>query len=58
MCLADFASSYVSKKVDDLPIALTEIRSYTISVSNITDVKLYPSIIVLKNGLGEMQECR
>ena len=58
MCLADFASSYVSKKVDDLPIALNEIRSYTISVSNITDVKLYPSIIVLKNGLGEMQECR
>ena len=58
VCLADFASSYVSKKVDDLPVAHDEIRSYTISVSNITDVKLYPNIIVLKNELGEMQECR
>ena len=58
MCLADFASSYVSKKVDDLPVAHDEIRSYSISVSNITDVKLYPNIIVLKNELGEMQECR
>ena len=57
MCLADFASSYVSKKVDDLPIALDEIKSYTVPVSNINDVKLNPNIIVSKNELGEMQKC-
>ena len=54
MCLADFASSYVSKKVDDLTIALDEIKSYTVPVSNINDVKLNPNIIVLKNEFGEM----
>ena len=54
MCLADFASSYVSKKVDDLSIAVDEIKSYTVPVSNINDVKLNPNIIVLKNELGEM----
>ena len=57
MCLADFASSYVSKKVDDLSIALDEIKSYTVPVSNINDVKLNPNIIVLKNELGEMRKC-
>ena len=56
MCLADFASSYVSKKVGDLPIELAEIKSYTVPVSNINDVKLSPNIIVLKNELGEMQK--
>ena len=40
MCLADFASSYVSKKVDDLSIALDEIKSYTVPVSNVNDVSL------------------
>ena len=39
MCLADFASSYVSKKVDDLSIEPDEIKSYTVPVSNINDVK-------------------
>ena len=56
MCLADFASNYVSKKVDDLPIALDEIKSYTVPVSNINDVKLNPNIVVLKKELGEMQK--
>ena len=55
MCLTDFASSYVSKKVDDLPIEHDEIRRYTVPVSNINDVKLNPNIIVVKNGLGEMR---
>ena len=54
VCLADFAASYVSKKVDDLPVALDGIKSYTVPVSNINDVKLNPNIIVLKNELGEM----
>ena len=54
MCLADFASSYVSKKADDLPIEPDEIKSYIVPVSNINDVKINPNIIVLKNELGEM----
>ena len=56
MCLADFASSYLSKKVDDLPIELDEIKRYIILVSNINDVKLNPSITVLKNEPGEMRK--
>ena len=56
MCLADFASSYISKKADDLPIEPDEIRSYTVPVSNINDVKINPNITVLKNELGEMQK--
>ena len=38
MCLADFISSYVSKKADDLPIEPDEIKSYINPVSNINDV--------------------
>ena len=58
MCLADFASSYISKKADDFPIEPDEIKSYTVSVSNINDVKLNPNIILLKNELGEIQKRR
>ena len=57
MCLADFASHYVSKKTADLPIEPDEIKSYTVPVPNIDDVKLNPNRIVLKNDLGEMQKC-
>ena len=56
ICFADFGSSYVSKKVDDLPIEPDEIKSCTIPVSNINDVKLNPHMIVLKNELGEMRK--
>ena len=56
MCLADFASSYVSKKAEDLPIEPDEIKSYNVPVSSIDDVKLNPDIIVLKNELGEMRK--
>ena len=57
MCLADFASSYVSKKVDYLPIEPDEIKSYTVAVFKINDVKLHRKINILKNELGEMQKC-
>ena len=40
MCLADFASSYVSKKTDGLPIGSDEIKSYTVLVSNIEILSL------------------
>ena len=55
MCLADFASSYVTKKTDDLPIESDEIKSYLVSVMD--DVKLNPNVIVLKNDHGEMRNC-
>ena len=54
MCLADFAPGYVRKKTGDVPIEPDEIKSYTVSVSNIDAVKLNPNIIVLKNKVGEM----
>ena len=56
MCLAYFASSYVNKKVDDLPIEPDEIKSYTVPVSNINNVKLNSNIIVLNNELGGMRK--
>ena len=56
VCLADFASSYVTKKVDDLPVERDEINSCTVPVSNINDVQLNLNIIVLKSELGEMQK--
>ena len=55
ICLADLTPSYVSKKVDNLPIEPDEIKSYTVPVSNINNVKLNPDIIILKNELGEMR---
>ena len=54
MCLADFTSSYICKKADDLPIEPDKIKCCTVPVSNIHDVKLNPNIIALKNELGEM----
>ena len=56
MCLADFASSYVSKKAEDLSIEPDEVKSYTVPLSSIDGVKLNPNIIVLKNELGEMRK--
>ena len=47
MCLADFASSYVTKMADNLPIEPDQIKSYIVLVSNIDNVKLNPNIIVL-----------
>ena len=54
MCLGDIGSSYVTKKADDLPIEPVEIKSYTVSLSNIDDVKLNSNMIVLKNEIGEV----
>ena len=39
-----------------MPIEPDGIKSYTVPLSNISDVKLNPNIIVLKNELGEMQK--
>ena len=49
-------SAKLNQKVDDLPIALDDIKNYTVPVSNVNDVKLNPNIIVLKNELGEMRK--
>ena len=56
MCLADFASSYVTKKFD-LPTEPDEIKSYTVPVSNSDDVKMNLNIIVLRNELGKIWKC-
>ena len=39
-----------------MPTEHDEIKSYTVPVSNINDVKLNPNINVLKYELGEMQK--
>ena len=55
MCLADFTFSYVSRKADDVPIGPDEIKSYTVTVSNIDGSKLNPKLIVLKM---DFMKCR
>lgn len=55
MCLADFTFSYVSRKADDVPIGPNEIKSYTVTVSNIDGSKLNPKVIVLKM---DFMKCR
>ena len=55
MCLADFATNYVSKKAD-LQVEPEDIKSYTVPVSGINDSQPSPNIIVLKNELGEMRK--
>ena len=42
--------------VDDLSIEPDEIKSYTVSISNINDMKLNQNIIILKRELGEIQK--
>ena len=54
MCLADFPSSYVSKKADVL-VEPDEVKSCIVLVFNI-DIKLNLSVIVLNNELGEVQK--
>ena len=56
MCLAGFTSSYVSKKINDLPAESDEIKSYTVPVSNIDHVKLNTNKIALKNVLGKVRK--
>lgn len=56
LCLADFTSSCVGKKASDVSIELHDIRSYTVSVSNIDNVEPNRNVIVSKNELGEMQK--
>ena len=43
-----------SKGASNLSIEPDEMKSYTVPVSSIDDVKLNPNIIVLKNELDEM----
>ena len=40
-----------------MPLEPDEIKSYTVPVFNIDDVKLNPNIIVLKNELGKIRKC-
>ena len=57
MCLADFASSCVSKKARDVEIEPHNIINFTLLVSNIDNVEPNLRITVVKNELGEMRKC-
>ena len=56
LCLADFASNYVSKKSGDVLVESDDIKSYTVSLSNVDDIEPNPNIIAVKNKHGEMQK--
>ena len=56
LCLADFASNYVSKKSDDVPVESDDIKSCNIPVSNIDDIEPHPNIIAMKNRHAEMRK--
>ena len=45
LCLADFASNYVSKKSGDVPVQSDYIKSYTVPVYNIDDIEPNPNIM-------------
>ena len=53
LCYADFASNYISKKVD---VDSENIESYTVPVSDVIQVPLNPNCIVLKDNLGQMRK--
>ena len=46
LCLADFASNYVSK-TSDVAVETDDIKSYTVPVSNIDDIEPNPIVIAL-----------
>ena len=56
LCLADFASNYVGKKSGDVLVESADIKSYTVSLSNVDDIEPNPNIIAVKNKHGEMQK--
>ena len=57
LCLADFASNYVHKKVVDLSVESEDIEDYTsVPVSSFIPTPPSSNIIVLKNDLGEMRK--
>ena len=39
LCLADFASRYVSKKASDVPVESDDIKNCSITVTSISDVE-------------------
>ena len=48
LCLADFGCNYVSKKGIDVQVVSEDIKSYTVSVSSISDLPPSQNYIVLK----------
>ena len=55
MCLADFATNYVSKKAD-VQVEAEDIKSYTVPVCGIDELQPSTNIIVLKKDLGKMKK--
>ena len=56
ICYADFATNYISKKVDEVQVESEDIKNYTMPVSAIDEVERSSNIIVLKKELGEMRK--
>ena len=56
LCYADFATNYISKKADEVPVESDDIKSYTMPVSAIDEVEHSSNVIVLKDELGKMRK--
>ena len=52
LCLADFASSYISKKAVDITVEFEDLNNYIWSVTYFWGTQLCKKVIKLKNGLG------
>ena len=56
LCLADFASRHISKKIDCMPEP-DDITIYTLPVSNTNALEPNPNTILLKIELHEILKC-
>lgn len=52
LCLADFVSSYISKKAVDIAVEFVDLNNYILSVTDFWGTPLCKKVIKLKNGLG------
>ena len=57
LCLADFASSYISEKVVDIKVESKDVGNYTAPVSDLCEIPLCKKVIKLKISLGKIRKC-
>ena len=56
LCLADFASSYISEKAVDIKVESKDVGNYTDPVSDLCEIPLCKKVIKLKISLGESRK--
>ena len=56
LCLADFASSYISEKAVDIKVESKDVGNYTAPVSDLCEIPLCKKVIKLKISLGEIRK--